>query len=429
MRGFARAGFACAVLLTGIFLSTLAPAREITITNTPPVSDIMRPVNQVVSLVRGEPIVGYTASTTPTRAPLVVATPDIAPESPLANPPEVVKAVYATNWSAGSSKKIDSLISFIERNGMNGIVIDIKDYSGVVGYANNIAEVERIGAWERRIADVTGLLRKLHEKNIYVVGRIAVFQDQRLLAARPELAVRSSASGDVWRDKNGLGWVDPASREVWDYTVSIANDAFARGFDEVNFDYIRFPSDGNLADLSYPIWKQEVSSRADTMRDFYAYMRQALMGKKISADIFGLSVVEPRDLGIGQLFENTLNSFDTVAPMVYPSHYANGFLGYANPAQYPYEVINYSLIKARDRISVFESLSTATSTATSTTRAVPGEPIAKIRPWLQVFNLGDTYDATKIRAQIKAAEDAGATGYMLWSPSNVYIDFAETAIR
>ncbi|MCP5112929.1 MAG: hypothetical protein GY953_19050, partial [bacterium] len=190
-----------------------------------------------------------------------------------------------------------------------------------------------------------------------------------------------------------------------DYNIVIARDAAERGFDEINFDYIRFPSDGNLSDMHFPVWDNTVERRA-TIKSFFCYLREGMGEVTISADLFGLATVKADDLGIGQVIEDALLYFDYVCPMVYPSHYASGFLGKKNPAEHPHAVVHYSMKKAGERRTALEA-----------------DSKARLRPWLQDFNLGAEYTAKMVRDQIEATREAlGAdySGFILWSPRNVY---------
>jgi hypothetical protein len=351
---------------------------------------------------------------------------DMGPQNKLENPPAVIKAIYATNYSAGNEKKLSYLIDLIKKTELNAIVIDIKDFSGIVGYDSNLILVNAYGAEEPRIRHINKLIKRLHDENIYIIGRIAVFEDQKLALARPDLALRNAKNGKLWRTKSGLLWMDTASREVWDYNVSIAKDVLARGFDEVNLDYIRFASDGDLNDIAYPVW-DGVTSKRKIVKTFHEYMRNALGDARISADLFGMVTTNKDDLGIGQVLEDALPYYDAIAPMVYPSHYSPNFIGLKNPALHPYEVVKYSLDAALKRVNIYEverSLALAqTATADEQLRSVPPEAKAKLRPWLQDFKLGGNYGSDEVRAQIKATEEAlgeKTNGWMLWNPRNVY---------
>ncbi len=343
---------------------------------------------------------------------------DIESQSQLTNPPEMAKAIYATGWSAGSAKKIDSLIKMIDETELNAIVIDIKDYSGFISYSIDNPLIKSSGALnELRIVKPNSLIKKLHDKNIYVIGRISVFQDPILAKAHPEWAIKSGVGGEVWRDRKGLAWMDPASREVWDYNISITKDALARGFDEINFDYIRFPSDGDLGAMTYPFWNKDVLM-ADVIGDFFKYIRSSLPQAKISADLFGLVTTARDDMGIGQMLEKALPYFDYIMPMVYPSHYAVGAMGFKNPADHPYEIVNNAVAEATKRLVEYNT--SQLGDLSSSTVTIHPRSTAKIRPWLQDFDLGAVYTSEMIRSQIKASDEAGGTGWALWDPKNIY---------
>lgn len=370
--------------------------------------------------------------------PLIKKISDIEPQQPLANPPKEIKAVYFTGWSAGSSKKIDYLINLAKETEINAVVIDIKDYSGYIAYDIKLPEVERYKAKEIKISRLNALIKKLHDENIYVIARITIFQDPILAKARPDLAIHSKAkcqmsnvscqlsSSTLWLDHKKLAWIDPSSQEAWDYNIAIAKDAASRGFDELNFDYIRFASDGNLNDMIFPFWDRKIK-KSETIKSFFKKLREELEGVKISADLFGLSTINNDDLGIGQVIEDAYAYFDYVSPMVYPSHYASGFLGYKNPAQYPYEVVKYSMENALKRLTDFKlPVITTTTEIMSDVKGQGSKVSAKLRPWLQDFNLGAKYTTEMVNKQIQATYDAANSslelinGWMLWNPSNTY---------
>lgn len=337
--------------------------------------------------------------------PPPVSIQDTPPQQQLKISPRVIKGVYATSWSMSSQKKIDYFLKLIDTTELNAIIIDIKDFSGFVAYDTQLKEVERYGAKQIRIARMNGLIKALHDKGIYVIARISVFQDPILAKARPDLAVKSARTGSAWYDRKGLAWTDPSNKEVWDYTIAIAKEAASRGFDEINFDYIRFPSDGDLADMVFSHWDKTVP-RNRVMRNFYEYLYHQMKGSgaKISADLFGLTASQSDDLGIGQIIENAYPFFDAVSPMVYPSHYAKGFLGFQNPAAYPAEIVQYSVEKALNRL--FQQTTTMMnndeSNASSQQSIVNGQLLSKLRPWLQDFDLGADYTAAMVRGQINA---------------------------
>jgi hypothetical protein len=317
--------------------------------------------------------------------------------------PEVVKAVYISSWVAGTKKYRDRIIKLIDETEINAIVIDIKDATGKISFVTDHPVVEGFKSSENRIRDIKSLITTLHRKNIYVIGRISVFQDDFMAHKNPQWALKKVSDGQVWKDRKGLAYLNPSHGEVLDYTVAIARASYEMGFDEINFDYIRYPSDGKISDLHYQLKKGE--SRADHMESFFKNLHKEMKKDEnipISADIFGMTTEAKDDLGIGQIWEKTIPYFDFICPMVYPSHYPDGYLGFKNPAEHPYEVVYRALRKA----------------VSKTEKA--GEKISKIRPWLQDFNLGARYGREEIRAQIKAAGDNDIFSWMLWDPGNSY---------
>lgn len=317
--------------------------------------------------------------------------------------PDSVKGIYMTSWVASTNDFRNELVNLIKGTELNSIIIDIKDYTGKIAFEVSDPKLKEIGSAENRVRNIGDFLESLHKENIYVIGRIAVFQDPYLVGKRPDLAVKKTDGKTVWKDYKGAVWLSPCSKEAWDYAINIAKEARAVGFDEINFDYIRFPSDGNMKDISYPFCEAGVS-KADSMEEFFAYLKDGLneLNMPVSADLFGMTTVNADDLNIGQVMEKADPYFDFIMPMVYPSHYPKGYNGYANPAAHPYEIIKLGMDTASKRLLV------ASSTP------------SKLRPWLQDFDLGAIYDAGMIRKQKQAVYDAGLSSWFLWSPSNKY---------
>lgn len=314
-------------------------------------------------------------------------------------PPQPLKALYMTSYVAGNTARRALLLALVERTELNAVVIDIKDYSGTIAFPVEDPLLVAVGASENRIPDIREFIELLHEKGVYVIGRISVFQDPKLAAYRVDWAVLRASDNGVWHDRKGLSWIDVGAREAWEYTVALAKESYALGFDELNFDYVRFPSDGSMNDIAYPWSGTRIKS--EVLGDFFKYLASELKPTSavLSADLFGMTTTNKDDLNIGQVLEVALRHFDYVAPMVYPSHYPEDFLGIANPAAEPYRVIRYSLDRAWERASTTPE---------------------KIRPWLQDFDLGADYTAEMVRAEMQAVYDAGFTSWMLWDPSNHY---------
>ena len=323
--------------------------------------------------------------------------------------PDIVKGVYLTSSSAGSEKKINWLINLKSSSELNAVVVDIKDFSGYVAYDSEVPEAEQYKTERIDIEDIDALVEKLHESGIYVIARMTVFQDPALVRARPDWAVKNKYTGRPWTDNKGLSWIDPANHEAWIYYSAIAKDTLSRGFDEINFDYIRFPSDGNMEALVFPSWNTTIS-RPRILSQFYKFMRSELGNAKMSADLFGFVTTRTEDFGVGQVMEDAFEYFDYVSPMVYPSHYPSNFLGFENPAEHPYEVVLHALKSARERLIAFEEKTGKKS---------------NIRPWIQDFKLGAAYTPEMVQAEIKAAQDALGNrynGFTLWNAGNNYTE-------
>ena len=334
-------------------------------------------------------------------------------DNKLQNPPEEVKALYMTAWSTTLPDRVDGFIDLIKKEKLNAVIIDVKDYSGYIAYGIENETVLKYEAKKVIIPDVDDLIQKFHDNDIYVIARVTVFQDPILAVARPDLAIKNKATGGLWKDNSGLAWIDPASIEARDYIVEIAKDASERGFDEINFDYIRFPSDGRLSQMSFPFYDSEVQTKREAMKEVFEHFRENLPDLVISVDLFGLATVNKDDLGIGQTIEDAFENFDYICPMVYPSHYANGFIGFQNPAQHPYEVVKYSMEHAIERLEAYR-------VAQEENPEGQKKSLAKIRPWLQAFDIGAVYGPNMIRAQIDASNEAGGVGWILWNASNRY---------
>ena len=338
--------------------------------------------------------------------------------------PDSVKAVYMTSWVAGTQSLREHIVKLIDETELNAVVIDIKDDTGRISFETEDEYLNEIGSAEIRIPDIKEFIKYLNDKEIYAIGRISAFQDPHLIKLRPDLAVKRKSDGAVWKDRKGIGWLDAGSRETWDYIVKIAKEAHRVGFDELNFDYIRFPSDGNMRDIYYPFSEEKVLSdidfgKADILKDFFAYLDKETqeLGVPISADLFGMTATNKDDLNIGQVLENALPCFDYIAPMVYPSHYPVGFRGYSDVNAHPYEIVNFSMTEAVRRVNELRDiLASSTPASKVISKLKPGQ----LRPWLQDNDYPIHYTADMVRAQIQATYDAGLNSWMLWDAANTY---------
>lgn len=349
---------------------------------------------------------------------------DVVPKVPHVATPQAVKGIYMTSCVAGTPSLRAKLVSLIDETEINAVVIDIKSFDGHLSFVpKNPDLTHAVGGCV--VSDMEEFLKTLHEKNIYVIGRVASFQDALQVKLHPELAVKTKSNPEVvWRDHKKIPWIDASAKPHWEYLVSVAEESYGIGFDEINFDYIRFPSDGNMKDVYYP-WSGN-QKKSDVMRSFYAYLHEKLspQGIVISADLFGMTTTNTDDLNIGQILENALLYFDYIAPMVYPSHYPVGFMNFSDPNKHVYEIVHYSMKTAVER-----TIATTTTvalplarigTSTPALYAKPSFDKQKLRPWLQDNNYPVTYTAEMVRAQIQATYDAGLTSWLLWNAGNRY---------
>jgi len=329
--------------------------------------------------------------------------------------PVKVKALYLTGWTVGIMDNVNHYIELAKTTEINAYVVDIKDDDGFVGYESNVPMVREIGAWKNKY-DADKVLKAFHDNDIYVIGRLVCFKDPILSSKKPELAVKNS-SGGVWKDNHNLTWLNPYNKDAWPYLIEIAKEAVNKGFDEIQFDYIRFPNDGNKKAMSFgdtEIKKYEI------INEFLAYAKSELQDIPVSADVFGIICESPADTeDIGQYLELIGKDIDYISPMVYPSHYAVGqevnSVKFMKPDLDPYGVVYNSLVKAKDRISKIEGY----------------EYKAGVRPYLQDFTaswLGkgyyQAYGPEQVRQQIKAVYDAGYEEWILWDAGNTYSEEA-----
>ena len=324
--------------------------------------------------------------------------------------PKAVKGIYMTACVAATPSFRNKLVSLVDETELNSLVIDIKDYSGTISFKTDNPILREINGGGCRMADMKEFIGLLHEKGIYVIGRITVFQDPYFTKKRPDLAVKKESDKTlVWKDYKGISFIDAGAREFWDYIVELSKESYLIGFDELNYDYLRFPSDGDMYDIFYPFSEEVVVAdpffgKAKVIRDFSKYLYDELAGSDavLSADLFGMSMTNSDDLNIGQVLEYLAPYFDYIAPMVYPSHYPRGFIGYQDVNKYPYEIVKFSMDKGVERLLA----------ASSTPN--------KLRPWLQDNDYPVPYTPEMVRAQIQATYDAGLNSWMLWDAANTY---------
>jgi len=343
--------------------------------------------------------------------------------------PEAVKGIYMTACVAGTPSFRAKLLKLANETEINSIIIDIKDYSGTISFFIDNPLFKDNAGGGCRVADMTEFIKNLHDNNIYVIGRITAFQDPYITKVHPEWAVKKNSDRSVvWKDRKGISFADAGNKDMWSYLVDLALESYAIGFDEINFDYIRFPSDGDMNDIYFP-WSNDIlinniarpavgtstpavkSGKSIVLRNFFEYLHENLKdtGLIISADLFGMTATNYDDLNIGQVLEDAAPYFDYICPMVYPSHYPVGFLNYKSVAEvnaHPYDIVNYSMKIAVERLKAI------------------GESPLKLRPWLQDNDYPVPYTPAMVRAQIQATYDVGLTSWMLWDAGNTYTQSA-----
>ena len=318
--------------------------------------------------------------------------------------PEHVRGLYMNAWASGSSRRMDEMLAIVRETEVNSLVIDIKDATGYVSHASQVPAIRDVGATgEIRIRDLPALLDRLEAEGVYPIARIVVVKDPLLSLARPEYAIQDTAGG-VWIDSKEIIWLNPFSRGVWEYHVSLAREVAEMGFPEIQWDYIRFPDapESDYARATFP--ESEGRTRSEAIRGFLAYAREELSDLPVrsTADVFGVTTSFRRDIGLGQLWESFIDVVDVALPMVYPSHYWEGSFGHEVPNEYPYEIVKAALLDALKRSAQVEGAGLT-------------------RPWIQDFTLGPpTYGQAEVRAQIQAAYDVGIMEWIIWNPSTRY---------
>lgn len=329
-----------------------------------------------------------------------------------------VKGIYVTGPKAGSDG-MEDLIRLVEETELNAMVIDVKNDEGNVTFrltneeiTQDIPVLDRIAEMQagvRYIRDIQTLMQELKDHNIYTIARIVCFKDPILAAAQPELALMKP-DGKPVMDANGLAWVNPYRQEVWEYLTELAEMAADLGFDEIQYDYVRFPvgSDADAADYGVDM---EAYPKRQAIQDFLAYAGDRLheKGCVVTADVFGTIIGSETDVQtVGQDYTALGQTVDAISPMVYPSHYANGVFGLKVPDANPYETVSAAMQGSVEEL-----------------QGIPEAQRAVVRPWLQAFTATwvpgyISYNGTQIREQIQAVYDAGYEEWILWNAANRY---------
>jgi hypothetical protein len=323
--------------------------------------------------------------------------------------PEVVRGLYVNRWAA-LGKRMGQLIEIAKKTEVNALVIDVKDDRGFALYKSRVPLAVQIGADTNSAMShkkLRAILDTMAAHKILPIARIVVAKDPLLARAKLDWAIKRRSDMQPWLDKNGNPWLDPHHREVWQYAVDLAKEAYDLGFSEVQFDYVRFPDEKRLAsEATYPLANGRL--RAQVIRDQLGFVRSALkpLNMPVTIDVFGLTATDTTDMGIGQKWEMFVDQADVVLPMVYPSHFAPGTYKLGNPNANPYSTIDHAMKDAKRRSA-----------------NIPNA--AKIVPWYQDFTLGPPhYYAEHVRAQKKAGYDNGFQSWILWNPGSRYTESA-----
>lgn len=328
--------------------------------------------------------------------------------------PFAAKGSYLTYYGVGDDGLLARMKTLAETTEINAVVIDIKGDFGWLAYKSNVPMVKEIGAQQEiMIPNVKQLLADLKKRGVYTIARIVTFKDKPLATARPDLAVINSGTGRPWVDGEGLYWTDATKEEVWDYNIALAVEAIQNGFDEVQFDYVRFPTDASAGNPLDSIHFSKANNETNRMASINGFLEKATKaihaaGGAVSADVFGYVVWRDDDLGIGQKLEEIARRVDYISPMIYPNLFWDGIevdgaikYGGQKSGLYPYEIVSESLKVAARRVGA-----------------------AKLRPWLQYYNdyiTDKTYGDAEVKLQKKAAYDNGVSTWLFWDPSNRYV--------
>lgn len=310
--------------------------------------------------------------------------------------------------NADKANKFERIIGIASATEINGLVINVKDDNGFITYNSQVEIVKEMNENTAiPIKDVGKMLQILKEYDIYTIGRIVTFKDKHFAVKKPEHAIQLKTGG-TWLDPNSgnIPWINPFDKYVWDYNISIAKEAALIGFDEIQFDYVRFPDGAKKYNLITEFPGREGRDKDQAIADFLKYAREELepYNVNIGADVFGLITRTwddyPED--IGQTWMLIGEHVDSICPMVYPSHYSTGWYNLENPNANPYEVVKGAMQEAQEKNSSLKK-----------------PPV--IRSWIQDFDwAGKEYGPKEVRDQIIAAKELGLTEYMVWNPKNVY---------
>ena len=329
-------------------------------------------------------------------------------------PPTITKGIYASGYGFSHDGKRERLLSLIETTELNTIVIDIQDGFGKFMFppTEEVLQAYPLSAMDFEYEELQQILSDLQDQNIYTIARVVTFQEPIAAQVFPELTLQNRVTDTHWTNHQGIHWLDMTNKKAWDIPIAKAREAIKIGFDEVQFDYIRFPTDGYISRIKYHDFP-EGKKKHETMTEFFAYQYDQLKDypHKKSADIFGFTYHAKNvdyDLNIGQRVKDAVGYFDYLSPMIYPSHYHANSHGVANPNDHPGLIVERALADGNQIIAQSDI-----------------ENKAQSRAWIQDFQLGGRYTSDKVEAQMIPAETGdNNAGWLLWNPRNVYNEYA-----
>ena len=311
-----------------------------------------------------------------------------------------VKALYLTFWGASnSSKTLKRVLNIIDTTEVNAVVVDVKNEYGSTSFWTGFKQANSYGAHKKRTnRDIAKFIKMMKDRNIYTIARIVTFKDELQASNNPDYAIKK-VDGSIWRNHDNMAWVDPFDQRSHEYTIRIAEEAAKVGYDEINFDYIRFPAKSGLVFSK----ENNVKNRKMAIEDFLQLAQKRLRryGVFISVDTYGNICWSKDDNNIGQTVTSLAKYADYLAPMLYPSGFSRGSFHFEYPSEHPYAVIYRSVKNTKDRIDT-----------------------KRVRPWLQYFkdyaHKRRPYQKFEVTEQMRATEDVNTSGWMMWSPSSKY---------
>lgn len=351
----------------------------------------------------------------PTQAPTPTVQPTVKPvvnDNVImggAKSTKAIKGIYVPA-NAAASDKINKLINIADKTEINAMVIDVKDDHGKISYAMDCKMAKKIGAVTNTIPDMRALVKQLKARNIYLIARVVAFKDPYLASKRKALAIKNQ-DGTLYKDNNGENWVNPYNKKVWSYLIDVASQAAATGFDEIQFDYIRFSTSKGITEANLG-QAAKSKSKESIITEFTKYACEKLkpLGVAVSADVYGTIIASSVDAKVvGQNFVEMSKYLDYICPMIYPSHFGEGNFGIQYPDMEPYHIISKVLAISADKL-----------------KAIPeGEHCAVVRPWLQDFTATwikhhQSYSGKEVREEIEGVYSVGYNEWLLWNAASNY---------